>query len=141
MRFADLKNQALGALQSLLANPGSGDGANRPFDQYPACSWACLWPMTREARGDASALVGYCKQFLSCVCYARGQCWLPYVIAERMAFTGALILHSALGDLRKLSPELTLPAELPDNLKADWWHMTLGWTNTPVQRMLEHMDA
>ena len=120
VRFADLKNQALGDLLPLLSNPGTGEGANRSLDKYPASSWACLWPMTREARGDASALVGYCRQFLSCVCYARGQGWIPLVIAERFAFTGTLILNSALGDLRKLSPELRLPAELPDNLKHDW---------------------
>ena len=81
-------------------------------------------------------LVGYCRQYLSCVGYLRGQCWLPYAIAERLAFTGALILHSALADLRKLSPELGLPARLPDNLKVSWWELTLGWKDSPVQRML-----
>ena len=124
VRFAEAKERALGALQALLLRPGSGDGANRPLHEYPACSWACFWPMTREARGDGSTLAGYCRQFLSCVCYARGGCWIPYVIAERLAFTGSLMLNSVLGDLRKLSPELGLPAEIPDNLKVDWWAMT-----------------
>ena len=70
------------------------------------------------------------------LCYLRGECWLPYAIAERLTFTGALILISALADLRKLSPELALPAVLPDNLRASWWELTVGWTNSPVQRML-----
>ena len=73
---------------------------------------------------------------MSCVGYLRGQFWLPYVIAERLAFTGALILHSALADLRKLSPELGLLARLPDHQKISWWELTMGWKNSPVQRML-----
>ena len=59
LRFADLKNRALRDLQTLLASPGSGDGPNRPLDQYPAASWAVTWPLTSPARGDASVLVGY----------------------------------------------------------------------------------
>ena len=117
VKFHAAKCNALGALQALLDRPGSGDGATRPLHEHPACSWAVFWPTTREARGDFSSLVGYNRHFLSCACHARNECWLPYAIVERMVLTGTLILNSVLGDLRKLSPELNVPAELPDNLQ------------------------
>ena len=44
--------------------------------------------------------------------------------------------HSPLADLRKLSPELGLPARLPDHQKISWWELSRGWKNSPVQRML-----
>ena len=55
LKFADFKSRALRDVQTLLASPGSGDGSNRPLDQYPAGSWAVTWPLTSPARGDASA--------------------------------------------------------------------------------------
>ena len=135
MKFADLKNKATGILQSLLENPGSGDGSDRPLGEHPVGTWVCSWPLDRKARGDASTLVGYFRHFLSSVCYTRNQCWIPYVIVDRLVHTGQLILNSALADMRKLSPGLDLPTVLPDNLKASWWGL-MGWTNTPRQRML-----
>ena len=49
VRFAAAKERALGALQALLLRPGSGDGANRPLHEYPACSWACFWWSSSQA--------------------------------------------------------------------------------------------
>ena len=135
MKFADLKKKATGILQSLLENPGSGDGSDRPFGEHPVGTWVCSWPLDRKARGDASTLVGYFRHFLSSVCYTRNQCWIPYVIVDRLVHTGQLILNSALADMRKLSPGLDLPTVLPNNMRASFWGL-MGWTNTPRERML-----
>jgi hypothetical protein len=51
-----------------------------------------------------------------------------------MMHTGVLVLNSALGDSRKLSPGRNLPTELPDNNKTSWWHLNCGWENTAVTR-------
>ena len=91
------KDEAQGVLHALFMNPGTGDGSDRPLDDHPACTWACVWPLTPEARGDASALCGYHRQYLSVVCHTRGELWLPYVMLERMLGTGVMILNSALG--------------------------------------------
>ena len=110
MKFADLKHKASGILQSLLENPGSGDGSDRPLGGHPVGTCVCSWPLDRKARGDASTLVGYFRHFLPSVCYTRNQCWIPYAIVDRLVHTGQLILNSALADMRKLSPGLDLPS-------------------------------
>ena len=78
----------------------------------------------------------YHRQFLSGICYSRGDVWIPLVMLERIVMGAILILQSALEDMRKLSPDLFLPEIVPDSHKTSWWEDLCGWKNSPVRRTL-----
>jgi len=134
LRFQEAKKEAQRVLHSWLQNPGTVNDAVRPEDAYPASSFFVLWPLTPEARGDGSTVVPYHRQFLSGICYSRGDVWIPLVMLERIIMSAILVLQSTLEDMRKLSPELYLPEILPDSHMTSWWEDLCGWKNTPVHR-------